>query len=94
MSGSAVSANASRPSVSLASSLRALVHPLTQLDESPNTAFDSSLDRSKAKYTFEDSEEQKFVPIAVLECRGCEILAFDPLVRLFQLSLPFIRAKN
>ncbi|ORY53998.1 hypothetical protein BCR35DRAFT_296853 [Leucosporidium creatinivorum] len=40
--------------------------------------FDSSLDRSKAVYTAEQSEEQKFAAIAVLECRGCEITAFDP----------------
>lgn len=29
--------------------------------------FDSSLDRSKAVYTFEMSEEQKYAPVAVLE---------------------------
>lgn len=40
--------------------------------------FDSSLDRAKACHTLEDSEAQKFTSMAVLECRGCEILAFDP----------------
>lgn len=32
-------------------------------------------------YTLEDSESQLYVPIAALECRGCEILSFDPKVR-------------
>lgn len=40
--------------------------------------FDESFSRSKALYTAENSDEQKFAPLAVLECRGCEITAFDP----------------
>ncbi|GAA5971414.1 hypothetical protein JCM11641_008344 [Rhodosporidiobolus odoratus] len=40
--------------------------------------FDSSFKREKAALSFEDSEEQRWVSIAVLECRGCEITAFDP----------------
>ncbi|GAA5971985.1 hypothetical protein JCM21900_002627, partial [Sporobolomyces salmonicolor] len=41
-------------------------------------SFDDSFSRAKAAYTLEDSDEQKFAPLAVLECRGCEITAFDP----------------
>ncbi|KAM0792790.1 hypothetical protein ACM66B_002559 [Microbotryomycetes sp. NB124-2] len=41
-------------------------------------SFDSSIDRSKAAYTHEQAEEQKFGAIAVLECRGCTIVEFDP----------------
>lgn len=41
-------------------------------------AFDESFSRSKAVYTLEDSENQEFAPLAVLECRGCEITQFDP----------------
>jgi hypothetical protein len=44
----------------------------------PNEAFDESFSRSKAAYTLDDSENQKFAPLAVLECRGCEITQFDP----------------
>lgn len=36
-------------------------------------------------YTLEDSEEQRFATIAVLECRGCELTEFDPKVRLTML---------
>jgi len=42
--------------------------------------FDKSLDQTKAVYTFEQSENQEFGALAVLECRGCEIVAFDPKV--------------
>ena len=42
--------------------------------------FDNSFVREKAFYNFEDSESQKFVTLAVLECRVCEITAFDPKV--------------
>ncbi len=42
--------------------------------------FDKSLDQTKAVYTFEQAENQEFGAIAVLECRGCEIVAFDPKV--------------
>lgn len=45
-----------------------------------NADFDKSLDRAKAVYTLEQSENQQFGAIAVLECRGCEIVAFDPKV--------------
>ncbi|GAA5859931.1 hypothetical protein JCM1840_001801 [Sporobolomyces johnsonii] len=41
-------------------------------------SFDDSFSRAKAAYTLEDSDDQKFAPLAVLECRGCEITAFDP----------------
>ncbi|BGP13125.1 hypothetical protein JCM10213_000872 [Rhodosporidiobolus nylandii] len=41
-------------------------------------SFDSSFKREKAAYTLEDSDEQRFVSLAVLECRGCEVTAFDP----------------
>lgn len=41
-------------------------------------AFDESFSRRKAVYTIENSENQKFAPLAVLECRGCEITSFDP----------------
>jgi len=41
-------------------------------------AFDESFSRKKAVYTLENSENQKFAPLAVLECRGCEITSFDP----------------
>ncbi|GAA5957260.1 hypothetical protein JCM3765_000406 [Sporobolomyces pararoseus] len=41
-------------------------------------SFDESFSRSKAVYTLDDSENQKFAPLAVLECRGCEITQFDP----------------
>ncbi|GAA6041718.1 hypothetical protein JCM8097_003098 [Rhodosporidiobolus ruineniae] len=40
--------------------------------------FDSSFKREKAAYTLEESEEQKYATIAVVECRGCEVTAFDP----------------
>ncbi|KAM0749725.1 DUF866-domain-containing protein [Meredithblackwellia eburnea MCA 4105] len=40
--------------------------------------FDDSFKRDKAVYTQEDSESQKFATLAVLECRGCEIVQFDP----------------
>ncbi|SGY70159.1 BQ5605_C004g03112 [Microbotryum silenes-dioicae] len=40
--------------------------------------FDPSFNRSKAFYTFDQSESQKFATIAILECRGCEIIKFDP----------------
>ncbi|SCV72382.1 BQ2448_3919 [Microbotryum intermedium] len=40
--------------------------------------FDPSFNRSKAFYTLDQSESQKFGTIAVLECRGCEIIKFDP----------------
>ncbi|KDE04429.1 hypothetical protein MVLG_05144 [Microbotryum lychnidis-dioicae p1A1 Lamole] len=40
--------------------------------------FDPSFNRSKAFYTFDQSESQKFATIAILECRGCEIVKFDP----------------
>jgi hypothetical protein len=52
----------------------------TDLDLFPHTnvAFDESFSRSKAAYTLDDSENQKFAPLAVLECRGCEITQFDP----------------
>lgn len=40
--------------------------------------FDNSFVREKAFYTFENSEAQQFSTLAVLECRGCEIIAFDP----------------
>jgi len=46
----------------------------------PRADFDKSLDQTKAVYTFEQSENQEFGAIAVLECRGCEIVAFDPKV--------------
>jgi hypothetical protein len=42
--------------------------------------FDKSLDQTKAVYTLEQSENQEFGAVAVLECRGCEIVAFDPKV--------------
>ncbi|GAA5841437.1 hypothetical protein JCM5353_007270 [Sporobolomyces roseus] len=41
-------------------------------------SFDESFSRRKAVYTLENSENQKFAPLAVLECRGCEITSFDP----------------
>ncbi|CEQ40444.1 SPOSA6832_02068 [Sporobolomyces salmonicolor] len=41
-------------------------------------SFDDSFSRAKAAYTLEDSDDQKFAALAVLECRGCEITAFDP----------------
>ncbi|KAG0663077.1 hypothetical protein C6P46_002920 [Rhodotorula mucilaginosa] len=40
--------------------------------------FDDSFKRGSAAYTLEDSEEQRFATIAVLECRGCELTEFDP----------------
>ncbi|KAI5477081.1 hypothetical protein MNV49_006880 [Pseudohyphozyma bogoriensis] len=40
--------------------------------------FDESFNRSKALYTAEQSEEQKYASIVVVECRGCEVVAFDP----------------
>jgi hypothetical protein len=43
--------------------------------------FDDSFKRGSAAYTLEDSEEQRFATIAVLECRGCELTEFDPKVR-------------
>ena len=43
--------------------------------------FDNSFAREKAFYTLEDSEAQQFATLAVLECRGCELIAFDPKVR-------------
>jgi len=39
---------------------------------------DDSFKRGAAFYTFEDSESQKYAAVAVLDCRGCEIVAFDP----------------
>ena len=45
---------------------------------SSHIAFDESFSRAKAVYTLDDSENQKFAPLAVLECRGCEITQFDP----------------
>ncbi|KWU41223.1 DUF866-domain-containing protein [Rhodotorula sp. JG-1b] len=41
-------------------------------------SFDDSFKRGSAAYTLEDSEEQRFATIAVLECRGCELTEFDP----------------
>ncbi|GAA5830631.1 hypothetical protein JCM11251_002539 [Rhodosporidiobolus azoricus] len=41
-------------------------------------AFDDSFKRDKAAYTLEQSEEQKFGTLAVVECRGCEVTQFDP----------------
>ncbi|GAA6005335.1 hypothetical protein JCM10207_002942 [Rhodosporidiobolus poonsookiae] len=41
-------------------------------------SFDDSFKRDKAAHTLEDSEEQRFSTLAVLECRGCEITQFDP----------------
>ncbi|GAA5903398.1 hypothetical protein JCM6882_006537 [Rhodosporidiobolus microsporus] len=41
-------------------------------------SFDDSFKRDKAAYTLENSEEQKFASLAVLECRGCEVTQFDP----------------
>lgn len=52
--------------------------------------FDPSFVRSKAFYTLEQSESQVYAPLAVLECRGCEILAFDPKVG----TIPLLRYKN
>lgn len=46
----------------------------------PDAAFDDSFKRSSAAYTLEDSEEQRFATLAVLECRGCELTEFDPKV--------------
>lgn len=46
-----------------------------------NPAFDDSFRRSSAAYTAEDSEEQRFATLAVLECRGCELTEFDPKAR-------------
>ncbi|GAA6057161.1 hypothetical protein NBRC10513_000747 [Rhodotorula toruloides] len=43
-----------------------------------NVSFDDSFKRSSASYTAEDSEEQRFATLAVLECRGCELTEFDP----------------
>ncbi|POY70797.1 hypothetical protein BMF94_6209 [Rhodotorula taiwanensis] len=40
-------------------------------------SFDESFKRGSAVYTFEDSEEQRFAKLAVLECRGCELTEFD-----------------
>lgn len=40
-------------------------------------------------YTLEQSEGQEYGALAVLECRGCEILEFDPKVR--SLLLPISR---
>lgn len=76
-------------SVNLASatlaSIRLADWPHTRWDA---TDFDNGIDRSKVTYTFEDSESQLYVPIAVLECRGCEIISFDPKVtRLSSLSI-------
>ena len=48
-----------------------------------NVDFDNSFVREKAFYTFENSEAQQFSTLAVLECRGCEIIAFDPKVSSF-----------
>lgn len=39
-----------------------------------------ALKRDKAALTLEDSEVHKFAPLVVFECRGCEILQFDPKV--------------
>lgn len=41
------------------------------------TGFDDSFKRGSAAYTLEDSEEQRFATLAVLECRGCELTEFD-----------------
>ncbi|GAA5856384.1 hypothetical protein JCM8547_008717 [Rhodosporidiobolus lusitaniae] len=41
-------------------------------------SFDDSFKRDKAAYSLEDSEDQKFATLAVLECRGCELTQFDP----------------
>ncbi|KAL8291944.1 hypothetical protein RQP46_002202 [Phenoliferia psychrophenolica] len=40
--------------------------------------FDNSFNRAKAVYTLEDSDAQKFATMAVVECRGCEVIEFDP----------------
>jgi hypothetical protein len=53
------------------------------------TDFDTSLDRSKAVYTAEQSEEQKFVAIAVLEVRS---ITLSPLrISLIPLFAPQCR---
>lgn len=41
------------------------------------SGFDDSFKRGSAAYTLEDSEEQRFATLAVLECRGCELTEFD-----------------
>ncbi|BGP45132.1 hypothetical protein JCM10450v2_000949 [Rhodotorula kratochvilovae] len=43
-----------------------------------NINFDDSFKRASAAYTLEDGEEQRWGTLAVLECRGCEIIEFDP----------------
>ena len=40
--------------------------------------FDDSFKRSSAAYTLDDADEQRWATLAVLECRGCEIIEFDP----------------
>ena len=43
--------------------------------------FDNSFNRGKALYTLEYSDSQKYATLAVVECRGCEVIEFDPKVR-------------
>lgn len=50
--------------------------------------FDESFKRGSAVYTFEDSEEQRFAKLAVLECRGCELTEFDTKVSEQRMSMP------
>lgn len=61
--------------------MRALRAPqaLSRPDTVPTFAdFDDSFKRASAAYTLEDAEEQRWGTLAVLECRGCEIIDFDP----------------
>ncbi|KAK4706091.1 hypothetical protein P7C70_g94, partial [Phenoliferia sp. Uapishka_3] len=40
--------------------------------------FDNGFNRANALYTLEDSDAQKYATLAVVECRGCEVIEFDP----------------
>lgn len=55
------------------------LRPVYLTSSSPD--FDDSFKRDKAGYTLEESEEQKWGTLAVLECRGCEVTAWDCKVR-------------
>ncbi|GAA5997112.1 uncharacterized protein JCM10292_006216 [Rhodotorula paludigena] len=55
-----------------------LVWRCTLCKKENNINFDDSFKRASAAYTLDDSDNQRWGTLAVVECRGCEVVDFDP----------------